>query len=131
MSGSRQEGEGQPLVYACSGASNLGQLAHDVAVRLDRAGLAEMSCAEAVAIEADPPFAAARSGRPVIAVSGCPLACAERLLSEHGVGVSSSISLVERGVAKAKHVSVAPDDGERIFREVLDDLEPLLVPVGA
>lgn len=33
-----------PLVYACSGCSNVAQLANTIAVRLDRAGLAEMSC---------------------------------------------------------------------------------------
>ncbi|WP_317850995.1 MULTISPECIES: putative zinc-binding protein, partial [unclassified Pseudomonas] len=33
-----------PLVYSCSGCSNVAQLANTVALRLDRAGLAEMSC---------------------------------------------------------------------------------------
>ncbi|MBF3198252.1 zinc-binding protein, partial [Pseudomonas aeruginosa] len=33
-----------PLVYACSGCSNVAQLANDLALRLDRARLAEMSC---------------------------------------------------------------------------------------
>ena len=33
-----------PLVYSCSGCSNVAQLANTLAVRLDRAGLAEMSC---------------------------------------------------------------------------------------
>ncbi|MGZ4399391.1 MAG: putative zinc-binding protein [Gaiellaceae bacterium] len=132
MNGSKQVAEaGGPLVFACSGASNLGQLANEIAVRLDRGRLAEMSCAEAVGIEADPPFAAARSGRPVVAISGCPLSCADRLLEQHGVPVSRSVSLVDRGVPKAKHASVAPPDAERIFREVLDELEPLTTTMGA
>lgn len=33
-----------PLVYSCSGCSNVAQLANTLALRLDRAGLAEMSC---------------------------------------------------------------------------------------
>lgn len=33
-----------PLVYACSGCSNAAQLANHFALRLTRAGLAEMSC---------------------------------------------------------------------------------------
>ena len=56
----------EALVYACSGASNLGQLTNEIAIRLDRAGLAEMSCAEAAGIEAGAPYAAARSGRPIV-----------------------------------------------------------------
>ena len=118
----------EALVYACSGASNLGQLTNEIAIRLDRAGLAEMSCAEAVGIEAGQPYAAARSGRPVVAISGCPLACADRLLAEHGVAVASSIQLENRGVLKAKHVSVGGQDSERIYGEVASELSPVLAP---
>jgi uncharacterized metal-binding protein len=116
----------EPLVYACSGASNLGQLSNEIAIRLHRAGLAEMSCAEAVGIETGPPYATALSGRPVVAVSGCPLACARRLLDEHGVAVTSSIQLENRGVPKAKHTDVAGDDSERIYEEVVNELNPVL-----
>jgi uncharacterized metal-binding protein len=112
----------ETLVYACSGASNLGQLTNEIAIRLDRDGLAEMSCAEAVGIEAGPPYAAALSGRPVVAISGCPLACADRLLAEHGVKVTRSVQLENRGVLKAKHVSVAPEESERIYEEVVSEL---------
>lgn len=115
------------LVYSCSGASNLGQLTNEIAIRLDRAGVAEMSCAEAVGIEAGAPYDAARSGRPVIAISGCPLACAERLLAEHGVEITRAVQLVNRGVLKAKHVSVAIADAERIYTEVADELAGALM----
>ncbi|MGD0273061.1 MAG: putative zinc-binding protein [Gaiellaceae bacterium] len=116
----------EALVYACSGASNLGQLTNEIAVRLDRDGLAEMSCAEAVGIEAEPPYAAALSGRLVVAVSGCPLACANRLLAEHGVAVTRSIQLENRGVLKAKHVSVGWEESERIYEEVVSELSSVL-----
>ena len=41
MPASRQS---RPLVYSCSGCSDVAQLANEVAVRLDHAGHAEMSC---------------------------------------------------------------------------------------
>jgi len=112
----------EPLVYACSGASNLGQLSNEIALRLDGERLAEMFCAEAVGIEAGAPYAAALSGRPVIAISGCPLACADRLLSEHGVEVTHSFQLENKGVSKAKHVSVDPKESERIYGEIAGEL---------
>ena len=118
----------EALVYACSGASNLGQLTNQIAIRLDRAGLAEMSYAEAVGIEAGAPYAAALSGRPVVAISGCPLACADRLLAERGIAVASSIQLENRGVLKAKHVPVGGQDSERIYGEVASELSPVLAP---
>ncbi len=33
-----------PLVYSCSGCSNVAQLANDIAVKLNSDGIAEMSC---------------------------------------------------------------------------------------
>ena len=33
-----------PLVYSCSGCSSAAQMANHLALRLDRAGVAEMSC---------------------------------------------------------------------------------------
>jgi uncharacterized metal-binding protein len=33
-----------PLVYSCSGCSNIAQLANQVAIELDRDHIAEMSC---------------------------------------------------------------------------------------
>ena len=126
MNDSSTESAPPALVYACSGASNLGQLTNEIAIRLDRAGLAEMSCAEAIGIEASPPYAAALSGQPVITISGCPLACADRLLAGHGVEVTHSIQLENRGVQKAKHVSVGAEESERIYEEVVRELGPTL-----
>ena len=117
----------EALLYSCSGASNLGRLTNDIAVRLDRLGLGEMSCLAAVAAEAEQPLDAARSGRPVIAISGCALGCAEQLLESRGVEVSQTVSLALRDVLKAKHVDVGQADRERIFREVLGDLGPFLI----
>ena len=34
----------KPLIYSCSGCSNVAQLANQIAIELDREGLAEMSC---------------------------------------------------------------------------------------
>jgi uncharacterized metal-binding protein len=55
-----------------------------------------------------------------------PLACADRLLAEHGVTVTSSIQLENRGILKAKHEAVARDDSERIYEEIMDELVPVL-----
>ncbi|MFC7483997.1 putative zinc-binding protein [Luedemannella flava] len=40
----RRRAKDQPLVYSCSGCSSAAQLANALAIRLDRQGVAEMSC---------------------------------------------------------------------------------------
>lgn len=44
----------KPLIYSCSGCSNVAQLANSLAVRIDRAGLAEMSCIAGVGGDVKP-----------------------------------------------------------------------------
>ncbi|MFO6380467.1 anaerobic/virulence modulator AnvM, partial [Pseudomonas aeruginosa] len=74
-----------PLVYACSGCSNVAQLANDLALRLDRARLAEMSCIAGVGGDVPLLVRRARSGRPILALDGCPLHCVKGCLARHEV----------------------------------------------
>jgi uncharacterized metal-binding protein len=112
------------IVYACSGASNLGQLANEIALRLDRLGLAELACLTEVGAEDD--GAPGSSTRPVLAISGCTSGCCAAMLARHGIEPARSIVLAERGVAKAKHVLVDDEGKERVFGQVLAELAPFL-----
>ena len=62
-----------PLVYACSGCSSAAQLANHVALQLDRRGVAEMSCIAGVGGDVPKLVRLATSGRPIVALDGCPL----------------------------------------------------------
>ena len=78
----------RPLVYSCSGCSSAAQLANQVAVRLDRSGVAEMSCIAGVGGDVASLVKTARSGRPIIALDGCPLVCVQSSLARifHRIG---------------------------------------------
>lgn len=62
----------------------------------------------------------------MLAISGCTSGCCALMLEQHGVDVSHSVILAERGIAKAKHVLVDPDATERVFGQVLAELAPFL-----
>lgn len=74
-----------PLVYACSGCPNVGQMANHFAVQLDHGGLAEMSCTTGVGGGVMAPTRIAQSGRPILAIDGCALSCAKACLARAGV----------------------------------------------
>jgi len=61
-----------PLVYSCSGCSSAAQLANHLALQLDRHGMAEMSCIAGVGGDVPQLLKLAHSGRPIIALDGCP-----------------------------------------------------------
>lgn len=123
MESAKPEPAAKVIVYACSGASNLGQLANEIAVRLDRLGLAELACATEVGAQDGDGQGASK---PVLAISGCTSGCCAAMLAQHGIEVDRSVVLAERGVAKAKHVLVDEESSERVFGQVLAELAPFL-----
>jgi uncharacterized metal-binding protein len=106
------------LVYACSGCSNVAQLANTVAVRLDRSGLAEMSCIAGVGGNVKPLVRKAASGIPILALDGCPLHCVRNCLAQHGIEAGVHVTLSERGLRKRNGESCSPDDADALFDEL-------------
>lgn len=97
-----------PLVYSCSGCSSAAQLANHVALQLDRRGLAEMSCIAGVGGDV-PLLKIAQSGRAIVALDGCPLACVKSCLARHGLTADRHYQLQQYGVKKRQHT----DDDEQ------------------
>ena len=109
-----------PLVYSCSGCSSAAQMANWLAIRLDRDGAAEMSCIAGVGGGVTGLVQTAQSGRPVLALDGCVLACAAACLA--GAGVTADIHLVlsDHGVKKRRHADFDQMQAAEVYiREVL------------
>ena len=109
---------GLPLIYACSGCSSAAQTANHIALALDRAGLAEMSCIAGVGGDVAPLVDLARSGRPIIALDGCALNCARHCLAQRGLAPDVHLELQAWGVKKRYHAEFDRDEAERIAGEV-------------
>ncbi len=111
-----------PLVYACSGCSSAAQLANHVALQLDRRGVAEMSCVAGVGGDVPSLVKLARSGRPIVALDGCPLACVKSCLARHGIVPDRYHQLQQHGVRKRLHADFDPTQAQEVTARVLDDL---------
>jgi len=75
----------KPIVYSCSGCSSAAQMANHIAVQLDRRGIAEMSCIAGVGGNVKKLVRTAQSGRKIIVIDGCPLACSKACLNNHDI----------------------------------------------
>lgn len=89
-----------PLVYACSGCSNVAQLCNRIALELDRAGQARMSCISGVGGEVPSLVKLARSGLPILALDGCELACVQACLAKVHVTPAVHLVLTAQGLRK-------------------------------
>lgn len=116
-----------PIVYACSGCSSAAQLANFVAVRLDRTGLAEMSCIAGVGGDVPSLLKTARSGRPIVALDGCPLVCVKSCLARHGIAPDQHHQLQTYGVRKRQHEDFDPDQAQQVLAQVSAGLHRLAV----
>lgn len=118
-----------PLVYSCSGCSSAAQLANHLAVRLDREGLAEMSCIAGVGGNVRSLVRKARdaadAGRPVVAIDGCVLACARACLAQRGVTPTEHVLLAEQGVRKAYHADFDPAQADEVYAELAARVQAL------
>ncbi len=121
-----------PLVYSCSGCSSAAQLANQVALQLDRRGVAEMSCIAGVGGDVPHLLKIAQSGRPIVALDGCPLVCVKSCLSRHGMAADRHYQLNQYGVKKRYQEDFDPQEAERVIALVMADLNsPLRAPCAA
>lgn len=114
--------ENLALVYSCSGCSNAAQLANHLAVRLDRTGVAEMSCIAGVGGQVKPLVnklkEAVERQRPILAIDGCRLSCVENSLAHHGVKAQVHIQLAAHGVRKAYHQDYCEEQAQSLLGDL-------------
>lgn len=104
-----------PLVYSCSGCSSAAQLANRIALAMDRAGSAEMSCIAGVGGGVDTLVRVAKSGRRILAIDGCPLHCTKACLARADVNPSLHITLSDHGVRKRFGMDPDEEDLNRLL----------------
>ena len=111
-----------PLVYACSGCSSAAQLTNHVAIQLDRRGRAEMSCIAGVGGDVPHLLKIMQSGRPIIALDGCPLVCVKSCLDRHGIKAARYYQLQQHGVKKRMHEDFDPVQARDVLEQIERDL---------
>ena len=76
-------------------------MANFIALRLDREGMAERHCIAAVAADVPRLLEVARTGRPILALEGCPFKCVTRCLQQRDIEPDAQVVLSEHGVKKS------------------------------
>jgi len=106
-----------PLVYSCSGCSGAAQLANALALRLDREGIAEMSCVAGIGGGVKALLRRARQARQRVTLDGCALRCARACLEREGIEVTLAVDLSDLGIRKHPGGIFDPADEARLWHE--------------
>ena len=117
----------QPIIYSCSGCSSAAQLANHLALRADREELAEMSCIAGVGAGVKPLVHKARSGRPLVAIDGCALACARACLAQQGLVPQLHMELSQMGIRKLQHQNFDAADAKKMWELLQEKIQEMPV----
>ena len=114
--------QGKPIVYSCSGCSNLAQMAHNISLNLDGDGLAEMSCISGVVGKVGPIMDLANSGRPIIAIDGCSLSCTNACLEASGLKADYYYQISDLGFDKRSKWNDSLTENTIAMKSIYDQL---------
>ncbi len=111
------------LIFACSGAADVGAVADQAARRLTREGVGKMYCLAGIGGRVSGIIETTKAASAVLAIDGCPINCAEKCLKEAGFSDFQHIQLADLGMEKGKtppseeHIAKVSDIGMKLLDE--------------
>jgi uncharacterized metal-binding protein len=105
------------VVLACSGGSNVGQLANEAAKRLNREKVAKFSCLAGVGGQVSGMIASVRGADKVLVIDGCPVACAKHCMNLAGIRDYQYLVVTDLGVKKNPEFRLDEPEVKRVLAE--------------
>lgn len=95
-------GPGPKLIFACSGAADVGAIADQAARKLTRDGAGRMFCLAGIGGRVSGIMATTESAARILAIDGCPLNCVRNSLEQAGFKRYEHLQLADLGMEKGK-----------------------------
>ncbi|MCR4415134.1 MAG: putative zinc-binding protein [Thermoguttaceae bacterium] len=95
-------GAAPKLIFACSGAADVGKISDLAARELTAAGAGRMFCLAGIGGRVSGIMATAQAAQAMLAIDGCPLDCAKKTLENAGFTKFEHIRLSDLGMEKGK-----------------------------
>jgi len=90
------------LIFACSGASDVGEISDRAARRLTKEGKAKMYCLAGVGGRVPEILANVPLAQKILVIDGCPAECAKNTLLQAGFTVFEHLQLKALGLEKGQ-----------------------------
>ena len=90
------------LIFACSGAADVGELSGLAARKLTREGAGKMYCLAGIGGRVSGIMQTTQAAGRVLAIDGCPLACARKTLETAGFTGFSHLQIADLGLVKGE-----------------------------
>ena len=93
---------GPKLIFACSGAADVGAISDLAARKLTTEGVGQMFCLAGVGGRVEPIMQKAQAAPKILAIDGCPLNCTKSCLEQAGFNEFKHLQLADLGLEKGK-----------------------------
>ncbi len=101
---------GIKLVFACSGAADVGAISDQAARKITRDGKGKMFCLAGIGGRVPGIIETTKSAEKILAVDGCPFNCVKKCLEGAGFANFAHLQLADLGMKKGE----SPASQERI-----------------
>jgi uncharacterized metal-binding protein len=97
------------LIFACSGAADVGAVTDQAARGLTREGAGKMYCLAGIGGRVSGILATTATAGKILVLDGCALDCAKNTLEQAGFNASAHVRLTDLGFEKGKSPANAED----------------------
>jgi uncharacterized metal-binding protein len=94
------------LIFTCSGASNVGQIANQAAVDLQQEGIGMMLCLAGIGGHISGMIASAKAGKRLVGIDGCPVACTKKTMEHARLSLTDYVVVTELGFEKGAYSGI-------------------------
>ena len=91
---------GPKLIFSCSGAADVGELADQTARKLSRDGLGKIFCLAGIGGRVSGIMKSTEAAASILAIDGCALDCTKKSLEEAGITRFNHLRLTDLGFEK-------------------------------
>lgn len=90
------------LIFACSGAADVGEIADRAARQLHREGAGKMYCLAGIGAGLDNFIEATKAANSALVIDGCQVGCAKKILQKYGITNFEYVRVTDLGMEKGK-----------------------------
>jgi len=95
-------GTAPKLIFACSGAADVGAVADQAARKLTKDGAGKMFCLAGIGGRVSGIMETTKSAAKILAIDGCPLNCVKNTLEQAGFKKFEHLQVADLGMEKGK-----------------------------
>ena len=106
------------LIFSCSGGSNVGQIANEVAKKLMTQGKGKMYCLAGIGGHISGITESTRAARKIVAIDGCMGHCAKKTMEHAGFDLDEHVVITDHNIQKSHDLIVSLDDINKVVNYV-------------